>query len=312
MHQAQGTQALDQWQLAGGEVMEFLITVDQFGQLTEAFMTLAGQHHPQILYRRAHAAVVEVDHMEGIIAVQQVARVAVAVQANRRVAHAAEQFIQAREQIASDRLVGRQQAARHEAAVEQRGQGGVAKVVHSQAFAVCERTAGTDGVHASEQLAQAIQLVEIAWLRCPATATREQGEAKTAVLEQRLAIARQRRHHRDFVLGQLSAETVLLADRRIAPAIRTIKLGDQRRFAFDAHLIDAVLVAVECQYAGVAEIAKALHGIEHQIRGEGGKRMAHERLRVSGRPVYLADALAVGRVQPAVEMTGGCIRPVAL
>ena len=171
----------------------------------------------------------------------------------------------------------------------------MAEVVHRQGFAMSERTAGTDGVHASEQLAEAVQLLEVARLRRPAAPAREQGEAEATVLEQRLAIARQGRYHRDLMLGQLGAETVLLADRRIAPAVRAIELGDQRRFILDTDLIDAVLVAVECQYAGVAEVAKALHGIEHQIRGEGGKRMAHERLRVSGRPVYRL-ALHVGRV----------------
>src|SRR5690606_10056495 len=142
-----------------------------------------------------------------------------------------------------------------------------------------EGAAGTDRMHAPEQLAEAVQLVEVARLRrTPATA-REQGETETAVFEQRLAIVGQWRDHRNLVLGQFEAEAMLLADRFIAPAVRAIELGDQRRFALDAHLIDAVLVAVECQYPGIAEIAKALHGIEYQIRGEGGKGMAHEQLR---------------------------------
>ena len=289
--------------------MEFLIAVDQLGELAEAFVALAGQHHPQVLHRRAHAAVIEIDHMEGVVAVQQVAGVAVAVQADRRVTHAGEQLVEAGEQVARHRLVGGQQAARYEAAIEQGGQRGVAEAADRQTFAMREGATGGDGMHAPEQLAEAIQLVEVARLRRASAAAREQRETKAAMLEQRLAIAQQWRHHRHFVFGQFQAEGVLFADCRIAPAVRAIELGDQRRFVLDAHLIDAVLVAVERQDAGVAEVAKALHGIEHQIRGEGGKGMAHERLRKGGRTVYLADGLAVGRLQHAAEMTGGLHSP---
>ncbi|MCY1183102.1 hypothetical protein D9M73_236950 [compost metagenome] len=68
---------------------------------------------------------------------------------------------------------------------------------------------------------------------------------------------------------------MLLAYRVVAPACRAVELGDQRRLALDAYLIDAVLVAVQRQHAGIAEKAEAFHGIQHQIGGEGGKGMAH-------------------------------------
>ena len=79
---AQGAQGLDQWQLARVEVVELVVAVDQLCQLAEAFFTAAGEHHPQVLDRRAHPAVVEVDHVIHLVAMHQVARVQVAVQAH--------------------------------------------------------------------------------------------------------------------------------------------------------------------------------------------------------------------------------------
>ena len=105
-------------------------------------------------------------------------------------------------------------------------------------------------------------MIEVARLRRTTATPREQGEAKAGVFEQRRAVARERRHHRHLMFGQLQAELVLLEDRRIAPAGGAVELGDQRFGILDAHLVDAVLIAVERQYTGVAEKAEAFHGIE--------------------------------------------------
>ncbi|MNY26103.1 hypothetical protein D3C86_1599310 [compost metagenome] len=161
----------------------------------------------------------------------------------------------------------------------------MAEVLHLQGFAVGEGAQRADRMQTAEQLAEAIELLQIARLRCAAAAPREQGEAKAGVLEQGFAVAHQWRHHRHLALGQLEGEAVLLANRRVGPALRPVELGDQRRFVLDAHLVDAVLVAVECQYARIAEVAKALHGIQHQVGGQCGKWVGHGRLRSLGRRV---------------------------
>ncbi|MGV8677847.1 phosphotransferase, partial [Pseudomonas aeruginosa] len=72
--------------------------------------------------------------------------------------------------------------------------------------------------------------------RAPA-APREQGEAEAGECEQAFAVARQRRHHRHLAFRQLGAEGVLLADRRVAPAVRSVELGDQRLAVLDADLV---------------------------------------------------------------------------
>src|SRR5690606_19073235 len=131
-----------------------------------------------------------------------------------------------------------------EPAVEQGSQRGVAEILHAQGLAMLEGMAGAHGVHAPEQLAEAIELIEIARLRGPATAARKQREAKAGMGVERLAVALQRRHHGNLPLGQFQAEAVFFEDRRVAPAMGAVELGDQRCAVLDAHLIDAVFIAV--------------------------------------------------------------------
>src|SRR5690606_41456543 len=135
---------------------------------------------------------------------------------------------------------------------------GMAEAGHGQRLALAKRAAGADGVQAAEQLAEAIQLVQIPGLRRATAPAREQGEAEAAVLEQALAVEAQGRDHRDLGLGQLESEGVLPADRRIAPALRPLELGEQRVAILAARLVDAVLVAVEGQHAGRGDSAHTL------------------------------------------------------
>lgn len=69
----------------------------------------------------------------------------------------------------------------------------------------------------------------------------------------------------------------------IAPALWTIELDDDRRALFLAHLVDPVLETVQLQQATVTEEAGGVHGVEHVIRGEVIKGMAHKRLRPAPR-----------------------------
>ncbi|MCY1495524.1 hypothetical protein D9M68_294280 [compost metagenome] len=201
------------------------------------------------------------------------------MQPDRLVAHFGEQFVQALEQVAGHRLVGRQQAAGNEAALQQGRQGLMAEVVHRQGFAMLERACGAHGVQAAEQLAETVELVQVARLRRAAAAAGEEGEAKARVLEQAFAVTHQRRHHGHLAFGQFGAEAVLLAYGRIAPALGPVELGDQRFGVLDAHLVDAVLVAVEGEYPRVAEIADTFHGIQYQVGGEVIEGVRHGQLR---------------------------------
>ena len=73
------------------------------------------------------------------------------------------------------------------------------------------------------------------------------------------------------MLGQLLHEGVFFEYRGIRPALGTIEFRHQRRAFFHADLIDAVLVAVECQQAAVAAEAYAFQRVQHTIGVQGGK-----------------------------------------
>ena len=79
MHQAQCTQWFDQRQFPRVEVVKLTVTVHQFGQLAQALLPITGEHHPQILHGRPHAAVIQVDDMEHLVAAHHVAGVAITV-----------------------------------------------------------------------------------------------------------------------------------------------------------------------------------------------------------------------------------------
>ncbi len=275
MHQAQGAQPLDQGQFARLEVMEFLIAVHEFGQLCQPLLAIAGQEHPEILHGRAMAAVVEVDDVVGLIATEQVARVAVAVQADDVVADALEEFVEAQEQVARHGFIGGQQALGNEVAGEQGVQGGMAVALDVQRLAVLEGPTGTHRMQAAEQLAQTMQLVEIARLRRATATAGKECEAKAGMGEQRLAVALQGRDHGHLALFQFGGKGVFFENGGIRPAIRTVELGDQRSLGFDADLIDAILVAVEGQYPGIAEIAQAFDGVDDEVGTQIFERMRH-------------------------------------
>src|SRR5690606_6168022 len=101
----------------------------------------------------------------------------------------------------------------------------------------------------------------------------KQSEAKSGVFEQRLAVDLHRRYDGDFQVGEFEGELMLLEYRFIAPAIRSIELGNQRLAIFNANLEYAVFIAVQGERAGVTDIAERFHRIENGIRCEQGKRV---------------------------------------
>ena len=81
MDQAQGAQGIYEMQFARVEFAEVFITCKHTGQLPYALFALAGEQHPQVMHRRPHAAVVEIDEVRAVVRLQYVACMAIAVQA---------------------------------------------------------------------------------------------------------------------------------------------------------------------------------------------------------------------------------------
>src|SRR5450631_3668886 len=89
------------------------------------------------------------------------------------------------------------------------------------------------------------------------------------------------------MFGQLETEAVLFHNLFGAPAFGTVKLGNQRLPLVNAHLVDAVLVAVQRKGAAVTAKTLAFDGIHDEIRGECVERMSsgcHEVTIPSNRP----------------------------
>ena len=255
--------------------MEFAVAVHQFRELAQALLAIPGQHHPDVLRRWTHAAVIEVDDVEHLIATHHVARVAIAVHADVGVWRGGVHVFDALEQVAGDGLISRQQAARDAVVFQQIRQRIVAEILHAQSFAVLEGLGCTHGMDTAEQLAQAIQLIQVARLRRPPATARKQGETEAGMFVQGFAVVHHRRHHGNIHRCQFEGKAVFFEDGFVGPAVWSIELGDQRLAVFDADLIDAVLITVQRQNAGVAEKTNAFDSVEYQIGRECCKRVGH-------------------------------------
>ena len=253
------------------EVHEFRVAGEDLVELRGHLRALAGQQHPQILHRRAHARVVEVDEVRAVVGPQDVTGVHIAMQANaREAAGAGEGGLHLGQHVAGQAEVGLAQIVGDHPGLAQVVHRGVAKAGHIQRRPVLEGPGRAEGMDAAEEAAHPQQLVRVFQIRPAAAAARVEGEAEALVPKQGLALRiGQRRHGGDFRLGQGQGEDMLLADRRIAPAAGAVELGDQRRAVFHPHLIDAILIAVQGQQAAIAAIAGGVHGIQHRVRREG-------------------------------------------
>src|SRR6185312_10058062 len=126
-----------------------------------------------------------------------------------------------------------------------------------------------------DQAAQPLQLVACLQLRRAPAVTRGECVTEAFVVQQRAALERQRRHHRQLGIRQLLRELVLLDDGRIGPAARAVELRDhgcgRLRFrAFQPDLPHPVLVAVQRQQAPIRPQPAGADRIKHQVGGEAG------------------------------------------
>ena len=123
-------------------------------------------------------------------------------------------------------------------------------------------------MNSAEGSAQHQHVVEIVELRRVAPSTQKKSKLKSLEgMQGGALIIHHRRHHGNFCVLQLQTEAVLLQYLCFAPALRAIKFCDQWRAVFNANLVHPVLVTVQRQQSGVAEIPGRLHRIDNHIRG---------------------------------------------
>ena len=89
---------------------------------------------------------------------------------------------------------------------------------------------------------------------------------------QRPSIKNLRRNNRQFRCCQFLAEGMLFQNGGIRPALCPVELDDLRRTFFHEHLIDPVLITVQCQQTSIRPQADPLQRVEQGIRRQCGKR----------------------------------------
>ena len=230
-------------------------------------LTRAGQQHPQILHARPHAAIVEIDEVGAVVGVQHVAGMAIAVQADDGdVAGAPVARAHAVERLIGNAGPHRAQFRREEGALQEPVARNLAEAVDIERRPMRECAAPTDRVNAAEKAPHPFQYLGVVEFGCASAAARTQAESIAGEFVQGLAADGEWRDHRDFALRQFQGEGVFLENLRIAPAPRTIELGNDGFILFNADLVDPVFVTVERQHPAIDTKTGAFDGIEQHIR----------------------------------------------
>ena len=288
MNQAQGAQWLDQGQLAPVKRAKLLIAFQQSAELLGLLAPVAGQQHPQILYCRAAAGVVQVHKMRATAHTvagfiqgrpQHIAGVAVAVQA--QLGGALQTKVPGLRQAISGwcnqvqgLLAGGFPALAHfqrnRIAAEQVLHAVIAKSVQIERWPLGKRLVHAHGVDAGQKAANPFQHFPVIKLRAAATAPGADGEIKALKVVQGAALLQQGRDHGDFGAGQLLAEAVFFQNLLAAPAAGAVELEHDLVAIVEHGLVDAVFVRGQSRQPPVTEHAGAGQRVQHHIRRELG------------------------------------------
>ena len=124
-------------------------------------------------------------------------------------------------------------------------------------------------MNASQTLAQPVEVVRVVELGSASTTAWKQRQAQALEREQRrFVLERERRDDRKLGVGQLGDKCMLFKDLCVAPAFRSIELGDQRFAVVQPDLVDAVLVAVEGEQSAVWCKSGGLDRLKDDVRSE--------------------------------------------
>src|SRR5690606_12252250 len=110
---------------------------------------------------------------------------------------------------------------------------------------VLERLAAPYRMDTSDEAAEPLERVLVLQFGGASASARIDRKSEARMMMQRPPFEDERRHHRNLALGEFLRESMLFQNLRIAPTRRPVELCDHRRFVFEPHLIDAVLVTVE-------------------------------------------------------------------
>lgn len=102
VYQVEVVQVFEQWQLVWFEVVEFVVVVDQFGNLCQVFVVFVGEYYLQVLEGWVYVVVVEIDYVVDFVVVQQVVWMVVVVQVDWLVGYFGEQGVEVFQQVVGD------------------------------------------------------------------------------------------------------------------------------------------------------------------------------------------------------------------
>ena len=161
----------------------------------------------------------------------------------------------------------------HHVVVQQPLHGFDGKGLHIQRRAVCKGALGPDGMDACQKATDPLQHLTVVKLRRAATTARAHAKSKPAKVVQGLPPQHQWAHRRNFIGHQLGGKVVFFLDLCIGPAFGTVELGNNRATVFELYLVDAVFIGGESDQAAIAAQAHAVQCVQHQVGGQGFKRV---------------------------------------
>src|SRR5438552_629701 len=276
--QAQRAQRFDEMKLASIEVVEALVAGQNIGELTRHVGAISRKQHPEILYRRSHAAVVEIDEMRSgkrsLRNPQYVAGMTIAVQTQRtHVACSREATAHAVKRHGNHAAISFVEVRRDETVRKQPVARLFAEALDVERRPLAKARLRGYRVDAADEAPEPLACRAILELGGAAATVRIDREAKSRKRRESVpAGERQRRDGRNLAPGKLVNETVFFENLRIGPALWTVELGDVRRTVFHRHLVDAVFVTVEREHPAVAGEPDAVQRVEHDVRRQAGER----------------------------------------
>src|SRR5210317_1548631 len=147
MNHAQGSQCLDKLQFPVVKLMELQIAIQYLAQLQLHVAALTREQHPQVLYCRAAPAVIQIDKVRAVIGPENVAGMAVTMQADYR--YAASRFETVADlgnQVLCQGAIGSLDVCRQKITLEQETAGTATEAVDVQRRPVFKRACRTNGM----------------------------------------------------------------------------------------------------------------------------------------------------------------------
>jgi len=132
-------------------------------------------------------------------------------------------------------------------------------------------------VDATDKTADPFKIVQIIQFGGAPAPAREQCNAKTIIMKQRVALAiLPGSDNRNILCGQCLGILVLLDDAVVRPALRPVEFSNDGCAVIYADLENPVFVTVEGQQVSIWTQACGFHGIQYQVRRQTLIDVTHE------------------------------------